>query len=72
MVAYLTRCQFEPNRPRQSIETLLHAFTPHPHVDHTHPDAIIALACTEALRGHLGPASPRHSKRSEESKLAPD
>ncbi|PJF46659.1 MAG: bifunctional rhamnulose-1-phosphate aldolase/short-chain dehydrogenase, partial [Chloroflexi bacterium] len=47
MVAYLTRCQFEPNRPRQSIETLLHAFTPHPHVDHTHPDAIIALACAE-------------------------
>jgi len=49
MVAYLSRCQFEPNRPRQSIETLLHAFTPHPHVDHTHPDAIIALAC--AARG---------------------
>lgn len=49
MVAYLSRCQFEPNRPRQSIETLLHAFTPHPHVDHTHPDAIIALAC--ASRG---------------------
>jgi rhamnulose-1-phosphate aldolase/alcohol dehydrogenase len=49
MVAYLTRCQFEPNRPRQSIETLLHAFTPYPHVDHTHPDAIIALAC--AARG---------------------
>ncbi len=47
MVAYLSRCQFEPNRPRQSIETLLHAFTPHPHVDHTHPDAIIALACAE-------------------------
>lgn len=49
MVAYLSRCQFEPNRPRQSIEALLHAFTPHPHVDHTHPDAIIALAC--ASRG---------------------
>ena len=49
MVAYLNRCTFEPNRPRQSIETLLHAFTPHPHVDHTHPDAIIALAC--AARG---------------------
>ncbi|MCS7087373.1 MAG: bifunctional aldolase/short-chain dehydrogenase, partial [Thermoflexales bacterium] len=49
MIAYLARCQFEPNRPRQSIETLLHAFTPHAHVDHTHPDAIIALAC--AARG---------------------
>ncbi len=49
MVAYLSRCLFEPNRPRQSIETLLHAFTPGTHVDHTHPDAIIALAC--AARG---------------------
>jgi rhamnulose-1-phosphate aldolase/alcohol dehydrogenase len=49
MVAYLSLCQFEPSRPRQSIEALLHAFTPHPHVDHTHPDAIIALAC--AARG---------------------
>lgn len=46
MVAYLERCAFEPGRPRQSIETLLHAFCPHPEVDHTHPDAILALACT--------------------------
>jgi rhamnulose-1-phosphate aldolase/alcohol dehydrogenase len=45
MVAYLDRTSFEPGRPRQSIETLLHAFVPAPHVDHTHPDAIIALAC---------------------------
>jgi rhamnulose-1-phosphate aldolase/alcohol dehydrogenase len=58
MVAYLSRCQFEPNRPRQSIETLLHAFTPGTHVDHTHPDAIIALACAArgeaAARGVFG------------------
>jgi rhamnulose-1-phosphate aldolase/alcohol dehydrogenase len=46
MTAYLDRCAFEPGRPRQSIETLLHAFTPAPHVDHTHPDAIIAIACS--------------------------
>lgn len=46
MVAYLERCAFEPGRPRQSIETLLHAFCPHPEVDHTHPDAILALAST--------------------------
>ena len=45
MVAYLDRTTFEPGRPRQSIETLLHAFVPAQHVDHTHPDAIIALAC---------------------------
>ncbi|MDX1995906.1 MAG: bifunctional aldolase/short-chain dehydrogenase [bacterium] len=45
MVAYLERTVFEPGRPRQSIETLLHAFVPAPHVDHTHPDAVISLAC---------------------------
>jgi rhamnulose-1-phosphate aldolase/alcohol dehydrogenase len=46
MVAYLARCTLEPGRPRQSIETLLHAFCPFPEVDHTHPDAILALACS--------------------------
>lgn len=46
MVEYLGRCVFEPGRPRQSIETLLHAFLPYDEVDHTHPDSIIALACT--------------------------
>ncbi|PNY79815.1 bifunctional aldolase/short-chain dehydrogenase [Deinococcus koreensis] len=46
MTAYLDRTTFEPGRPRQSIETLLHAFVPARHVDHTHPDAIIAIACT--------------------------
>jgi rhamnulose-1-phosphate aldolase/alcohol dehydrogenase len=45
MIAYLSRCTFMPDRPRQSIETLLHAFIPAPHVDHTHPDAVISLAC---------------------------
>ncbi|MFC4640340.1 bifunctional aldolase/short-chain dehydrogenase [Deinococcus hohokamensis] len=46
MTAYLERTTFEPGRPRQSIETLLHAFVPAKHVDHTHPDAIIGIACT--------------------------
>ncbi len=46
MVAYLTQCTHAFDRPRQSIETLLHAFTPAKHVDHTHPDAVISLACT--------------------------
>lgn len=45
MVDYLSYTVFEPGRPRQSIETLLHAFVPYKHVDHTHPDAIISLAC---------------------------
>ena len=46
MVAYLSHCTHALDRPRQSIETLLHAFTPARHVDHTHPDAVISLACT--------------------------
>ena len=46
MTAYLDRTAFEVGRPRQSIETLLHAFVPAKHVDHTHPDAIISLACS--------------------------
>src|SRR5260221_8296746 len=48
MTAYLAYTVFEPGRPRQSIETLLPTFVPFPHVDHTHPDAIISLACTPA------------------------
>lgn len=43
MVEYLARCQIGPSMPRPSIETLLHAFIPHAHVDHTHPDAIGAI-----------------------------
>ena len=43
MVAYLRRSAVDPDGPRPSIETLLHAFIDAPHVDHTHPDAIIAL-----------------------------
>jgi rhamnulose-1-phosphate aldolase/alcohol dehydrogenase len=43
MVAYLARCQLDPAMPRPSIETLLHAFAPQPHVDHSHPDAIGAI-----------------------------
>ena len=47
MVEYLAHCALNPGGPRPSIETLLHAFLPAPHVDHTHPDAIVAL-CTAA------------------------
>jgi rhamnulose-1-phosphate aldolase/alcohol dehydrogenase len=46
MVAHLARCQVDPAAPRSSIETLLHAFVPAPHVHHTHPDAINVLAGT--------------------------
>jgi rhamnulose-1-phosphate aldolase/alcohol dehydrogenase len=48
MVAHLARCQLDPAAPRSSIETLLHAFIPAPHVHHTHPDAINVLAGTRA------------------------
>ncbi len=47
MVAYLTQCLNGANMPRQSIETLLHAFVPAAHTDHTHPDAVISLACSK-------------------------
>jgi rhamnulose-1-phosphate aldolase/alcohol dehydrogenase len=46
MVAYLLRSGLRPDQPRPSIETLLHAFVPGTHVDHTHPDAVIALTST--------------------------
>jgi rhamnulose-1-phosphate aldolase/alcohol dehydrogenase len=47
MVSYLAACQLRPEMPRGSIETLLHAFVPYPHVDHTHPDAINMICCAE-------------------------
>ncbi len=47
MVSYLAHCVHAVGRPRQSIETLLHAFVPAKHVDHTHPDAVISIACAE-------------------------
>lgn len=47
MVAYLTHCMIDSKHPRMSIETLLHAFLPFKHVDHTHPDAIISICCAD-------------------------
>lgn len=52
MVAYLGNCMIDAKHPRASIETLLHAFLPFKHVDHTHPDAIISLCCADNGR-HL-------------------
>jgi rhamnulose-1-phosphate aldolase/alcohol dehydrogenase len=43
MVDHLLRSAVRPDQPRPSIETLLHAFVGADHVDHTHPDAVIAL-----------------------------
>ena len=47
MVGYLAHCFFDPGRPRPSIETLLHAFLPFTHVDHTHADATNYFACAK-------------------------
>jgi rhamnulose-1-phosphate aldolase/alcohol dehydrogenase len=44
MVGYLPHCTFNLNPRAASIDTPLHALLPFPHVDHVHPDAIIALA----------------------------
>jgi len=43
MVEFLLPTMLHPSMPRPSIETLLHAFVPFPHVDHTHPDSIVTL-----------------------------
>jgi rhamnulose-1-phosphate aldolase/alcohol dehydrogenase len=56
MVDYLLRCAVEPVQQRPSIETLLHAFVPATHVDHTHPDAVIALTSTPDGRRLAGEA----------------
>src|SRR5437867_9805610 len=53
MVAYLVHCLMEPGSPRPSIETLLHGFAPHTHIDHTHADAILALTNTGDGRRHV-------------------
>ncbi|MBU8683495.1 bifunctional aldolase/short-chain dehydrogenase [Bacillus haynesii] len=47
MTAYLSHCMMDGKHPRPSIEALLHAFLPFPHVDHTHPDAIISICCAD-------------------------
>ncbi len=46
MVRFLERALLDPKSPRPSIETLLHAFIPETAIDHTHADAILALANT--------------------------
>ena len=43
MVGYQARCVLQPGSPKPSIETLLHASIPAPHVYHTHVDSICAL-----------------------------
>ena len=44
MVGMYAHCTFALNPRPSSIDTPLHSFIPHPHVDHTHPNAAIAVA----------------------------
>ncbi len=46
MVSYLPHCTFNLNTRAASIDTPLHSLLPYAHVDHVHPDAIIALAAS--------------------------
>ncbi len=46
MVGYLPHCTFKLNPRAASIDTPLHAYVPKRHVDHMHPDAIIAIAAS--------------------------
>ncbi len=47
MVGFLPHCTFNLNSRAASIDTPLHGFVPFKHVDHMHPDAIIAIAASK-------------------------
>src|SRR6202042_3140870 len=40
-------CTFDLNPRAPSIDTPLHSFVPAKHVDHTHPNAVIAIAASK-------------------------
>ncbi|MFL6575029.1 MAG: bifunctional rhamnulose-1-phosphate aldolase/short-chain dehydrogenase [Povalibacter sp.] len=46
MVRLYSHCTFNLNPRAASIDTPLHGFVPYAHVDHMHPDAIIAIAAS--------------------------
>ena len=50
MVGYLPHCTFNLNSRAASIDTPLHAYISYDHVDHLHPDAVIAIACIKDSR----------------------
>jgi len=62
MVERLPLCNFGNNARAPSIDTPLHAYLPYRHVDHMHPDAVIAIATTpdseswtqEIFEGRIG------------------
>jgi rhamnulose-1-phosphate aldolase/alcohol dehydrogenase len=50
MVDLLSHCTFNLNPRAASIDTPLHGFLPYDHVDHMHPDAVIAIAASKNSR----------------------
>ena len=50
MVAMYPHCVYNLNPRASSIDTPLHAFIPFRHVDHTHPNAVIAIAASSKGR----------------------
>jgi len=50
MVGLLPHATFNLNPRAASIDTPLHAFLPYRHVDHMHPDAVIAIAAAKNSR----------------------
>ena len=50
MVGLYNHCTFNLNPRATSIDTALHGFIDHRHVDHVHPDAIIAIAASADSR----------------------
>ena len=47
MVELFDHCTFNLNPRAASIDTPLHGFVPHAHVDHVHSDAVIAIAASK-------------------------
>jgi rhamnulose-1-phosphate aldolase/alcohol dehydrogenase len=47
MVGMYEHCVYNLNPRATSIDTPLHAFIPYRHVDHTHPNAVIAIAACD-------------------------
>ncbi len=47
MVGLYNHCTFNLNPRPSSIDTPLHAFVPYKHVDHMHPNAVIAIAAAK-------------------------
>lgn len=58
MVSYFPHCTFNLNPRAGSIDTPLHGFLPARHVDHMHPNSVIAIAacdrCTELTQEIFG------------------